>query len=120
MHYSTRALDLARNPKNLGRIEAADAQAIVTGPCGDTMEVYLRLNGTGILEATFVTDGCESSLACGNMLMAMVQGTTLEDAGKIQPEDIIKALDGLPEDSAHCAELAVNTLRKAIAHLDHP
>jgi NifU-like protein involved in Fe-S cluster formation len=30
-------------------------------------------------------------------------------------DDLIVALDGLPEENVHCAELAVNALRKAIA-----
>jgi hypothetical protein len=30
------------------------------------------------------------------------------------PEDLIKALDGLPEESLHCAGLAVSTLHNAL------
>jgi nitrogen fixation NifU-like protein len=112
--YSARVLEQARNPNNLGRMEAADVQAVFTGWCGDTMEIYLRLNGSIIQEATFMTDGCGPSVASGNMLTTMVQGMTLDQADGITPQDLLLALDGLPEDSAHCAELAVNTLRKAI------
>lgn len=112
--YSTRVLEQARNPENLGRMEAPDAHAIITGWCGDTMEIYLRLNGNTIQEATFLTDGCGPSVACGNMLTTMVQGMALNAANRIDPADLILALDGLPEESAHCAELAVNTLRQAI------
>jgi nitrogen fixation NifU-like protein len=45
-----------------------------------------------------------------------VQGMSLEEASGIRPEDLIVALDGLPEDSVHCAELAVKTLWGAIAN----
>jgi nitrogen fixation NifU-like protein len=79
------------------------------------MEVYLRLNGSTIQQATFMTDGCGSSVACGNMLATMVRGMVLDEANRISPEDLILALDGLPEESAHCAELAVKTLRQAIS-----
>jgi nitrogen fixation NifU-like protein len=113
--YSARVLEQARNPENLGRMEAPDAHATITGWCGDTMEIYLRLNGSTIQEATFLTDGCGPSVACGNMLTTMVQGIALNTANRIDPADLILALDGLPEESAHCAELAVNTLRQAIA-----
>jgi nitrogen fixation NifU-like protein len=116
--YSATVLDQARNPTNLGRIEAPDAHATVTGWCGDTMEISLRLSGRLIQEAKFMTDGCGSSLACGNMITTMVQGMSLEEASELDPEDLILALDGLPEESAHCAELAVNTLRRAIANLN--
>jgi nitrogen fixation NifU-like protein len=114
--YSARVLEQARNPENLGRMKAPDARAIVTGWCGDTMEIYLRLNGSTIQEATFLTDGCGPSVACGNMLTTMVRGMALNTANRIDPADLILTLDGLPDESTHCAELAVNTLRQAIAN----
>jgi len=119
--YSARVLEQAANPTNLGRMEAPDAHAIITGSCGDTMEIYLRLNGSTIQEATFMTYGCGPAVASGNMLATMVQGMPLQEANEVNPEDLALALDGLPEESAHCAELAVNTLRQAIAeyHQEH-
>lgn len=113
--YSATVLQQARNPTNLGCMDAPDAHAVVTGSCGDTMAIYLRLRGSAIQEATFMTDGCGSSLACGNMLTNMVKGMSLEEASEIDPEDLVRALDGLPEENAHCAALAVNTLRQAIS-----
>ena len=115
--YSARVLEQARNPGNLGCMEAPDAHAIITGWCGDTMEIYLRLNGSTIEEATFMTDGCGAAVASGNMLTTMVQGMALDEANRIDPQDLLLALDGLPDERAHCAELAVNTLRKAIANV---
>lgn len=113
--YSATVLEQARNPGSLGRMEAPDAKAIITGWCGDTMEIYLRLNGSTIQEATFMTDGCGPSVACGNVLATMAHGKALDEARRISSEDLIRALDGLPEESAHCATLAVDTLRLAIA-----
>ena len=114
--YSAKVIEEAYTPTNLGRMARPDAYGIVHGWCGDTMEIYLRLNGNRIEEATFMTDGCGPSVACGNMLTKMVTGMSLEEAGEITPENLIAALDGLPEESLHCAELAVNTLREAIAN----
>ena len=114
-HYSAKVLEQARNPTNLGRIESPDAHAVITGPCGDTMEIYLRFDGDVIREAMFMTDGCGTSLASGNMLTMMVRGMALDDANRISPQDLLLALDGLPDESTHCAELAVKTMRKAIA-----
>lgn len=114
--YSARVIEEAHNPRNLGRMPEPDAYGIVHGWCGDTMETYLRLDGERIKEATFMTDGCGPSVACGNMITTMVRGMSLEEAGKITPENLIAALDGLPKESTHCAELAVSTLRDAIAN----
>lgn len=114
--YSAKVIEEFYNPKNLGRMSVPDARGIVHGWCGDTMEVYLRLNGARIEEATFMTDGCGPTVACGSVLTTMVRGMSLEEAGEITPENLIAALDGLPEESLHCAELAVSTLREAIAN----
>jgi nitrogen fixation NifU-like protein len=114
--YSAKVIEEAHHPKNLGRMAGPDAYGIVHGWCGDTMEVYLRLNGARIRGATFMTDGCGPSVACGSMLTTMVREVSLEEAGEIKAEDLVAALDGLPEESLHCAELAVNTLHEAIAN----
>ncbi len=113
--YSDEVVETFYNPKNLGRMAEPDAYGIVHGWCGDTMEIYLRLNGERIAEATFMTDGCGPTVACGSKLTTMVCGMSLEEAGGLTPEDLLEALGGLPEESVHCAELAVNTLREAIA-----
>jgi len=114
--YSDKVIEEAHNPRNLGWMPEPDACGIVRGWCGDTMEIYLRLDRERIKEITFMTDGCGPSVACGSMLTRLVQGTSLEEAGKITPEDLLAALDGLPDENTHCAELAVNTLREAIAN----
>ena len=56
--YSQKVIEEYYNPKNLGRMSAPDAVGIVHGWCSDTMEIYLRMNGSRIEEATFMTDGC--------------------------------------------------------------
>ncbi len=116
--YSARVIEEAKNPKNLGRLPAPDACAIVQGWCGDTMEIYLMLGKKKIKSATFMTDGWGPTVACGSVLTTTVRGMSLAEAGKIKPEDLIVALDGLPEDSVHCAELAVSALQKAITERD--
>jgi nitrogen fixation protein NifU and related proteins len=113
--YSDKVIEAFYNPKNLARMPEPDECGVVHGSCGDTMEVYLRLNGERIEQACFMTDGCGPTVACGSTLTTMVRGMSLQEAGGITPEDLLEALDGLPEESVHCAELAVSTLREAIA-----
>jgi nitrogen fixation NifU-like protein len=115
--YSARVLEQARQPTNLGRMADADAHAALTGWCGDTMEIFVRLNGSVIQEATFLTDGCGPSVACGNMITTMAHGLPMVEAQAISPDDLIRALDGLPDESVHCAELAVQALRQALANV---
>ena len=115
--YSAEVIEHANNPENLKRLERAHAFAVVKGWCGDTMEIYLRFGERGrIREATFMTDGCGPTVVCGSMLTSLVRGLSPEKALLISAQDLVYALKGLPEESVHCAELAVNTLRTAISN----
>jgi len=114
MSYSAKVIAESSNPSNMGPMSEPDAHGIIHGCCGDTMEIFLRLDGDRIEEATFTTDGRESAIACASVLTKTVRGLSLGEAGKIRPEDVISALDGLPEAKVHCANLTVNTLRQAI------
>jgi nitrogen fixation NifU-like protein len=114
--YSGAVLEEARHPHNLGALLDPDGHAVVLGSCGDTMEMFLRINGSRIEVATFGTDGCGPTVACGSMLTRMVQGMTLDQAGAVDGADLILALDGLPAEHVHCATLAVEALREAIAN----
>jgi len=112
--YSEIAIDHAMNPRNVGNMESADGFAKITGPCGDTMEVWLKVSNKTIIEATFMTDGCGTSIASGSMVTEMAKEKSIIEARKISQQDVLSALDGLPEESQHCALLAANTLKAAI------
>jgi len=112
--YSETTIDHAMNPRNVRDMEDADGFAKVTGPCGDTMEIWLKLRNGIIAEASFLTDGCGTSIASGSTVTEMVKGRSITEARKINQQDILTALGGLPEESQHCALLAANTLRTAI------
>ena len=113
--FSAKVLAEARQPQNMGVMDTFDGYGLVFGSCGDTMEVFLRVDGERIEKASFMTDGCGPTVACGSMLTRMAQGKSLAEAAAIEAAEVIIALDGLPPEHIHCATLAVNTLREAIA-----
>lgn len=113
--YSKEVLEEYRRPRNVGRMKNADAHASIKGSCGDTMEFYLRIEGGRAKRIEFMTDGCGPTIACGSRLTQMAEGKTLEDIGRIDKEDLIRSLDGLPEENLHCAELSINALRGALS-----
>ena len=112
--YTETVVDHALNPRNMGDMEDADGFGKVTGPCGDTMEIWLRVESNTIVAATFLTDGCGPSIASGSMLTELVKGKSIPWALRVSQQDVLDALGGLPEDSVHCALLAANTLKKAV------
>jgi nitrogen fixation NifU-like protein len=114
--YSAKVLEEARQPHNLGVMDEFDGYGLVFGSCGDTMEIFLRVNGERIESASFMTDGCGPTVACGSILTRMVQGKSPAEAAAIEAAELILALDGLPPEHIHCATLAVDTLHQAITN----
>jgi len=112
--YSETAIDHSMNPRNVGDMEDADGFAKVTGPCGDTMEIWLRVKNGTIASASFLTDGCGTSIASGSMVTEIAKGKSVGELRKISQQDVLNALGGLPEESEHCALLAANTLKEAV------
>jgi nitrogen fixation NifU-like protein len=112
--YSETVIDHAMNPRYLGTMQDTDGFARVTGPCGDTMEVCLKVNNSKITDISFMTDGCGPSIASGSMVTELAMGKGIVEAIKINQEEVLNALGGLPEESRHCALLAANTLKAAI------
>jgi len=112
--YSEKTIDHFLNPRNLGEIPAPDGFGRVTGSCGDTMEIYLKVRDSRVMNASFWTDGCGPSIASGSMITEMAKEKSVLEAQKITQQDILDALGGLPEESLHCALLAANTLKEAI------
>jgi len=67
-NYSEIAIDHAMNPRNVGSMGNAVGFARLTGPCGDTMEIWLKARDATITESTFMTDGCGTTIAAGSMV----------------------------------------------------
>ena len=112
--YSEKVIERWLNPRNLGKIRNADGFAKIKGPCGDTMHMSFKIKNGRLWKIKFMTDGCASSIASGSMATELAQGKKPEEAAEISQEMILDALDGLPEESIHCALLASNTIKEAI------
>jgi nitrogen fixation NifU-like protein len=112
--YSEKVIDHFLHPRNVGGIKGPDGFAWVKGSCGDTMYIYLRIDGRRIADAKFMTDGCGTTIACGSVVTEMAKGKGIREASRIRDSRILEAIDGLPEADAHCAGLAASTLRAAI------
>jgi len=112
--YTKTVIDHAMHPRNAGSMENADAFTSITGPCGDTMVMWLKVTDNKIQKANFWTDGCGTSIAAGSITTEMVKGKTISGVMKMNPQDVLDALGGLPKESEHCALLAIITIRDAV------
>jgi len=111
---SEKVIDYGNHPRNCGMLAKPDGYARVTGPCGDTMEIFLKIKNDKIVDIAYTTDGCITSHAAGSAATVMAMGKTVRECIKINQSSILEHLGGMPEDSEHCALLAANTFHKAL------
>lgn len=102
------------DPEYFGRMDSPDASGVLTGSCGDVMEIYLSVDRDTIAACSFFTTGCGPSLVSGSAACELAWGRDLEDAAAIEGSDILNLLGGLPQEKEHCAHLAAQTLREAV------
>jgi nitrogen fixation NifU-like protein len=121
LRYSELVMEHFRNPRNVGRIDDADAKAMEGSPaCGDMVAVYLKIDPDTqrIADISFESYGCASNIATGSIITELAKGKTLEEAKHISWKEASEALGGLPPIKAHCSVLAVDGLRAAIQNYE--
>jgi len=112
--FSAKVLHHVMEPTHLGEMDKPDGHAVITGPCGDTDEFFLRIFSSRIREIRFRTTGCFFTVAACDAVAFLAEDRTVREGLRITQESVIVYLGGLPEDHKHCALLAANTLHKAI------
>lgn len=101
--------------KNMRRMNDPDGSAFIDGICGDSMEIYLVIKDHNVIDASFFTDGCESSRFCGAAAASLSKDKSIADILRIAPMNIVDLWGNKSGLQIHCAILAVGTLHKAIA-----
>jgi len=117
--YTKEVMKHFKNPHNMGTIKNPDGLGKVGNPlCGDVMWLYIKVkekNGKKIIDdIKFQTFGCVAAVSTSSKITDMAKGKTLEEALKINREDVAKSLGGLPVPKIHCSLLATDALAEAI------
>ncbi|MCD6559754.1 MAG: iron-sulfur cluster assembly scaffold protein [Palaeococcus sp.] len=117
--YSRKVLQYFLHPKNVGEIDNPSVTAKAGSPaCGDMIKLYLKIEDERIVDAKFKSYGCAANIATASILTEMIIGKSVEDVKKIKFKDIVEALGGLPQIKFHCAVLAAEGLKQALAKWD--
>ena len=121
MAYSDKVMDHYENPRNVGSLEADDADVgtgMVGAPaCGDVMRLQIRVNDEGVIEdAKFKTYGCGSAIASSSLLTEWVKGKNLDEAEQIKNTELAEEL-ALPPVKIHCSVLAEDAIKAAVKDL---
>jgi len=113
--HSDRNLEMAFRADRRGSIDHPDGHGRHTGECGDTVEFFLSVRNGCIKSVMFQLDGCLNTSACANTVAHLAEGRPVAEAWEIRTETVIEALQTLPPDHYHCAELAVGAFYRALA-----
>lgn len=114
MRYSPTLVEHFLNPRNAGLMREPDGVGVEEYEgCGDQARFYLRVRDGVVVEARFQTYGCGPTIAAASAASERVTGRALEALLSLKPQDIEDAVDGLPDDRKHAAEVVAGALRAA-------
>jgi nitrogen fixation NifU-like protein len=116
--YSPELLDHFEHPRNPGEVVNADVIVQVENPaCGDILKLSLKVANGRIAEIRFLAKGCVPTMACSSALTELLRGKTLDAAGGLRREEVVRAVGGLPETSIHASHLAMDALAAALTQI---
>ncbi len=91
--------------------------------CGDALRFTFRVEKDAtdptkdvIVEARYLTFGCTSAIASSEALCSIIEAGKFTPIGalKIQNEDIVNFLEGLPRQKIHCSVMGAEALEAAV------
>jgi len=112
--YSDKAITYFLNKTNMGVLPEADQVTELTGHCGDTMKLYLKLEDGRIKDAKIQVLGCPGAIASAMAAMELIRGKTIEEVMEIKDRDIFRMLEEIPDQKQHCIRLTNKTIQKAL------
>lgn len=114
--YSAQIVDHLANPRNVGEIEHPTGVGDVTNEvCLDRIKLTVRVAENKITDAKVKASGCPPTIAAASVLTELIIGHPIDALRSLTRKDIADALGHLPPAKSHCAALAIDALRTAIA-----
>lgn len=85
--YRDVILDHNRSPRNFGRLEPHDAEALGHNPlCGDSLALTLRFSGDRLADLQFNGQGCAISVASASLMSEAVKGLAVAEVEALYRE----------------------------------
>ncbi len=116
MEYTRKVLEHLHHPHNVGTLPDADGQARVGDPrCGDFINVWIKVEHECIVDFKYKVFGCGAAIATTSVVSELALGKSFYEAMQLCDDDVVQALDGLPEGKRHCSLLGIQGLHTAMA-----
>jgi nitrogen fixation NifU-like protein len=112
--YSDKAIQYYLEKPYMGSLPDADQVSEMTGTCGDSMAVYLKVAHGKVTDVMYQVMGCAGAVSAAMAAVDLVKGKKIEDARNLEDGDIFRVLQDIPVQKHHCIQLAVKALHKTI------
>ena len=115
--YHEKIVDYSRNPINYGKIENHDVTFHDSNPlCGDSIDIDMKIDDDKVTDIKFHGKGCAICMACSSVLTEITKGKSIEDARKIEKNDVLGelGLEHLQAVRIKCALLSLKVLKSAL------
>lgn len=114
MRYAAVLVDHFLNPRNAGLMRDPDAvgEDEYAG-CGDLARFFLRVRDGRAAEIRFQSYGCGPTIAASSAATELAQGRRLDELAGLEASEVERAVDGLPDDRKHAADVVAGALRAA-------
>jgi nitrogen fixation NifU-like protein len=114
MRYSARLVEHFLHPRNAGLMRDPDG----TGEdefegCGDLARIFIRMREGRAVEVRFQSYGCGPTIAAASAASELIGGRVVEELVSLKADEVERALDGLPDDRKHAAEVVAGAVRAA-------
>jgi nitrogen fixation NifU-like protein len=81
--HSIKFLEMAFKSDRMEPTADPDGEGRHTGACGDTVAIFLKLQGTTIAQMAFQVQGCMNTVACANAVAELIEGSSIENAWEL-------------------------------------
>ena len=82
--YQEKLIDNYENPRNFGILEKYSSKAKLENlSCGDSIEVFLKIDDSKIEDIKFSGEGCSVAIASMSVLSEFVKNKSIDDILKI-------------------------------------
>jgi len=117
--YTPQVADHIANPRNVGELDNPSGVGdVINEACKDRIRLTIGVEGSRITEARVKAQGCPPTIAAASALTELIIGRTTAELETFSRKDVLDALGHLPPSKKHCAALAVDALREAIASIE--
>jgi nitrogen fixation NifU-like protein len=115
--YNDTVIDHFSNPHNVGEMGEGsyDGFSLFGDPeCGDQMKLWNKVEKDKIADIKFKCFGCPGAIATSSMTTVLAKGKSIAEAKGLTDDDVVEALQGIPDHKKHCSLMGIGALHVAI------